>query len=384
MKRKLLKQILIVLVLFSGLLAGDLRVTIFNGTKNAPGYADRVVLMDISKGMVELATISDVKDAVTFSDVYSSGQNQYLIKASLNGVNYSTTFVPSSTVTAWETSITVYETREQISDLHVSVPFFVIYAFEERLYIQKRLVLENHSNPPVSFIGSPGLISIHIPENVTQLDNLTFKNSSMPIRTQPINTDKGQVIANALKPGSSEVDLAYYLPYESSQAVLTEKVSYDIDPFHVYVMPISMQISAPGLSRKGTDNENGYAIYAISNVKAETEITFHISGQGMSETALQQQQQQNRGRVVVEHRLDMSTKLVFAGVLILLILIALFISISSQNDDLKQVSMEMLNEQKDTLLQEYAALDKSSGDDSGKEKILHQLISVYKTQDRIK
>lgn len=380
MKFKLLKHSLGMMALLSGLLAGDLRVSVINGTKNGPGFADRIALVDLSQGMVEIASAADVDGTTTFSDVKSGAQSQYLIQASLNGVNYSTTFVPSASVTAWETSITVYETRDQISDIVASVPHFVIYAFEDKLRIQKRLVLENHSQPPVSFISSPGIINIYVPENVTELEQMTFKNGNMPLRTQAINTEKGQVIPNALKPGRSEIDIAYQLPYESSQAVLTEKIDYDIDHFHVYAMPISMNISGPGISREGTDNENGVAIYAIENVKAGTEITVHISGSGMSET---EPQQQNRGRIVIEHRLPLSTTFVVSGVLIAMILLSLFISITQQSADMKQVSLEMLKGQKKVLLKDYAKLGKSSDDDPKKEQLLQQLISVYKTQDRI-
>ncbi len=385
MMQQLLRVISTITIMTSLLLAGDLRVNIINGTSNTPGQADRVVLMDISTGMTEIDAITNANGSVTFRNLKAERDNRFLIQGYVGGVTYSSVFAPTAGVTAWETSITVYDHQDEVTDLTVTVPYFVIYAFEDRLYIQKRLIFENKSNPPVTFSKTPGLIKVHIPEDVLQLDYLTFKSETMPLRTQAIKTDNGQVLPNALKPGISEVDIAYYLPYESGSAVVTEKIRYDIDHFHVYTMPLSLNISSPGLSREGTDNENGLAIYAINQVSAGTNMQIQVSGQGMAENQEHEhEQQQNDGRIVVEHRLPTSTKLVLSGVLIMLIFLALFISITQQTSDLKQESVDMLKRQKQALLFEYSKATNSKVDQVVQDKILHQLVSVYKTLDRIK
>ncbi|MBT4035824.1 MAG: hypothetical protein HOB84_15695 [Candidatus Marinimicrobia bacterium] len=386
MKSRLILQFLI-LQLVTGLsFAGDLRVNIINGTNNGPGNADRVVLIDLGAGMAEIASASNVVKATTFSDVTSSGQSQYLIRATLGGVNYSAMFVPTPGVTAWETSLTVYETSETIHDVNASVPFFVIYGFEDKLYIQKRIVLENVSSPPVTFSASPGLAKVHVPKNVTELENLTFKSGSMPVRTAPIDSDQGQVLPNPIKPGLSEIDMSYYTAYDPGGTSLTELVGYDIDHFHVYTMPLDLSISAPGLSREGTDNENGLAIYAIEGIKAGTMLEFQVSGKGMSDSGTDDHnhsEQQNTGKIVIENRIDANVELAVAGVLILAILISLFVSVTQQSEDLKQESIEMLKKQKSELLQQYAKLGDSSSDADDKDKLLYRLVSVYKTLDRI-
>ncbi len=382
MNSKLLILLAGVLMLFNGLLGGDLRVNLINGTTNTPGFADRVVLMDLSAGMLEVASAADVNSSTTFSDINPSGQKQYLIQASLAGVSYSTTFVPTPDLTAWEASITLFDVQSTLSDIKATVPFFVIYAFVDKLYIQKRLILENHSDPPVTFFDLPGIINVHVPDNVTQMDYLTIKHGTTPLRTQTIDSDRGQVIPNALKPGSSEIDIAYYLPYDSSAALVSETVSYDIDHFHVYVMPMNMQVTAPGLKREGTDNENGLAIYAFEHVSAGTEIEFRITGQGMTDT--ESQGQQNTGKIVVEHRIAANNELILAGVLVMLILTVMFISIIRQKTDLKTESIEMLNKQRKALLIEYGKHTEATLDDKVKERILYQLIAVYKTLERIR
>ncbi|MBT3228858.1 MAG: hypothetical protein HOD43_02685 [Candidatus Marinimicrobia bacterium] len=386
MKPQFLKHLLIFQLLVSLNYAGDLRVNIINGTSNESGNADRVALLDLAAGMVEIASATDVVKSTTFSELASTGQAQYLIRATLGGVSYSAMFVPTPGVTAWETSITVYESSETVHDLNASVPFFVIYGFEDKLYIQKRIILENVSSPPVTFAGTPGVANLHIPKNITELEYLTFKSGTMPVKTAPIDTDNGQVLPNPIKPGVSEIDMAYYTAYDPNTTVLTELVGYDIDHFHVYAMPIDLNISAPGLSREGTDNENGLAIYALEKVKAGTMLEFQISGKGMSESdpSEHEQHQQNTGKIVIENRIDTNVELTIAGVLIMAILISLFVSVTQQSEDLKQESVEMLKRQKSDLLKQYAKLDEASSGKDEKDRILYRLVSVYKTLDRIK
>ena len=386
MLRSLLKQVLWLHLLLVIAVAGDLRVNITNGSLKQSGRADHVSIKDLAAGMVELGSAVNVIGSTTFSNVNSGAQNQYLIQATLNGVTYSATFIPSPTVTAWETSITVFESQAIVRDVNASVPFFVIYGFKDKLYIQKRLILENVSNPPISFMAAPGLINVHIPENVTEIEYLTYKNGSMPISTSPIKTQTGQVLPNPIKPGITEIDIAYYLPYDDEKATVSELVGYDIDHFHVYTMPLDLKISLPGLSREGTDNENGLAIYAMEKVKAGQLLEFQVSGQGMSENDPDQHanHEQSTGKIVVETRLDTSTELLISAVLIMAILMALFISISQQNEDMKQGSIQMLKDQKIVLLKEYSSFKDSAAANPERDKVLYHLVSVYKTLDRIK
>jgi len=128
---------------------------------------------------------------------------------------------------------------------------------------------------------------------------------------------------------------------------------------------------------EGTDTENGWGIYAIDQVKAGSTLDIQVSGVGISEA---QAQQHSNAKIVVEHRISNGTKLGISTILILGILIALFISITQQSKDLKQESIDMLNEQKTILLTKYSKVEEGSK----RETILNQLYSLYKTLDRIK
>jgi len=376
--RRIISFGLLVLMGTGLLWGGTVNVSIYNGTVQKPGRADRVVLLDLSAAMSEIAAADDVNGTVRFENVTGRSQKQYLLQAVLGGVTYSTMFVPSVDQVNWNETVTVYDVEANPSSVVASVPFFVIYAFPDRIYVQKRLVLDNQSEPPVSYFKAPGIIDVYIPEDVSELDYLTVKNSNMPLRSQMVDTDEGQILPNALKPGTTEIDIAYYVPYTPAGRELIEKVAYDVDHFHVYTMPLELNIAAAGLSREGTDSENGLAIYAISKVPAGTQLSFKISGAGISEA--QSQQQQSQGQIVVENRMGANSEYVIVGILILLIILALVTSISKQSADIKQDSLQSLKTQHKTLLQAYAKV--RTVDAKQAEILMDQLIAVYKTLER--
>ncbi|MCF7822920.1 MAG: hypothetical protein K9N35_02000 [Candidatus Marinimicrobia bacterium] len=381
MKKSIL-IISLISMLTSVLIAGDLRVNIVNGTTKSTGHADNITLMDLTTGMTPVSSKTNVDGTITFSDVEAGGQTRYLIQVQYDGVSYTESFVPTLDVNAWEKTVTVYQRSEQVSELKISIPYFAVFASGDQLYIQKRLIIENQSDPPVTYMASPGVVPVHIPEDITQLETLTFKSGSMPLKTAPIDTDKGQMLPNPVKPGISEIDMAYFVPYHSSGTMLSEEMFFDIDHFHVYTMPTSLNIKIDGLVKES--EENGWMTYALEHVKSGSMMNFEISGEGISETQAQAQSGQESGGIVIENRLPVSTELFISGVLIMSIMIALFISITQQSADLKQESIDMLKNQRKVLLKKYVEMKASSEDMAAQDKVLHQLYSVYKTLDRIK
>ena len=249
------------LSLFSALtaFAGDVQVNISNGTTAQPGFADRVSLVDLSMGMVEVVGESDVKGRTTLQSENIKPGGQYLLKAQVGPVSYSQMFVPDANLSAWSTDIVVYDVETSLRQVTASVPFFVIYAFQDRMFIQKRLSLDNQSQPPVSFYDAPGVVQVHLPDEAFDIQEFTFKSGSMPLKTQAIPVDGGKVIPNALKPGVAEIDMGYYLEYDPAGTDLSEYIPYDVGHFHVYTMPTTLKISAPGLTSEGLDRENGLA-----------------------------------------------------------------------------------------------------------------------------
>lgn len=359
--------------------AGGLRVNIVNGTTQSPGNAELVNILDLSTGMNQVASLSSVTGVADFADITPEMQKQYLIQVFSNSVSYTRMITPPSDGSGWVEDVTVYEVSSEASDLVFGVPFYTVSAQEDHLYIQKRLTISNLSNPPKTFMGDPGIIRVHIPDDVLQMDFVTFKAGTMPLQTQPIEVAGGHVISNPVKPGLSEIDIAYYLPYANSDVNISEMVYYDIEHFHIFTSPRSLHIHGDGLERDPSGDQDGWAMYTADGVEANTTLGLHISGAGMS----QQQAQQSTGSIVVEHRLAQGTKIVLSVVLILVMIVAVAYSLNREGEAMKQDSVQQLNDQKKKLLKEYKALKNTSDDKTEVNRVLHQLYSVYKTLDRI-
>ncbi|MCF7808551.1 MAG: hypothetical protein K9M49_03210 [Candidatus Marinimicrobia bacterium] len=376
--RSIVKTIAFVLVL-SQVYAGGLRVNITNGTTNSPGKAERVNIIDLASGMNQIASQSDVSGSVDFAEITPELQKQYLIQVFSENISYSRMITPPSDGSGWVEEVTVYAVSSQASGLVVGVPFFAIQAREDQLYIQKRLTIDNRSNPPQTFVGDPGIIQVHVPDDMVQMDFATFKSGTMPLQTKPVKTDAGHFLTNAIKPGLSEIDIAYYLPYPNSDVNISEQVHYDIDHFHVFTSPTSLHLHGDGLVRDPGGDQDGWAMYAADGVKAGTSLEFHISGAGFG----QEQTQSSTGRIVVEHRMAQGTKLIMSLVLILSTIVALAYSLRREDEAMKQDSLKQLNDQKLKLLKEYSGLKTNADDKAELNRVLHQLYSVYKTLDRI-
>ena len=363
--------------LVTALSGASLTVTVHNGSSHTPASAELVELLDLNKSMQQVAVAENVSGSVVFDQLGASSQQQFAIQVRYLGVTYSSHFTPDPATATWQQSVTVFDTVSSPVNLTASVPFYVIYAFQDRLYIQKRLVVNNLSDPPVSYYDPAGSIRIHLPSDLLQLDYLTVKNGALPFQGQLIDSESGQLLADALKPGPTEIDMAYYLSYDPVGTQFSDTMFYDVQNMHVYTMPMDLKISLPGLQPAGTDQANGVAIYTLEKFQAGAPLQFTISGQGLAEN----QEQQSGGRIVVESRMDIRTELALAGVLILLLLSVLIFSLIRQQGDLQEASRQAMEQRKNTLLQKYAELEEK--DSPQAEALLNQLIAVYKTLERI-
>ncbi len=384
MRRQFLLLMLLIPVLLS---AADLKVYLRNGSTGQAGDADQVILMDLSQGMMPIANLQDVKGEAIFTDLNLQPPINLLIQVTKGGVTYSgrVTELPAGMVGEWSASVTVYDQSDQVEALHVTIPFYYVSVLPDELYIQKRFVFENHTDPPKTLKSDEGIIRFHLPADSMRLDFITFKSGSMPLRVAQVPTERGYTITKALKPGTSELDVAYYVPYDPSETSIEEILHYPAQHFHLFVSPANIAVTGEGLENQGVDQANNMAIYAFTDVEVGESLVMTLSGEGIHP---QRSQQSNQGRILVENRFARGFEI--SSMIIMTILLAASLGYAWNREDPEEEQesrRQALRAQRKELLQSYHRLqsDQNGVSTLEKDRVLNRLVSIYKAleQDRL-
>lgn len=376
-------RVLTLLLLPMVLLATDIRVVLVNGTNDGPGKADQVIIMDLSQGMSPIANQGPVSGEVHFHGLNISPPFNLLIQANLDGVTYSGRMMESSPAPSGEftTQVVVYDSSTEPEGLNVTYPFFYVMVQPDDLYIQKRMVFENHSEPARTFQSPDGVVEFHLPKDSMRLDFVTFKSGTMPLRVVPMEGKQGQTVPKPLKPGHTELDVAYYQPYDADGTTVKEIVYYPIEHFHLFVSPANIGVFGEGMVNQGVDQDNNMAIYAFTDLQAGQKISFTLSGQGVSP---QQAPSQSQGRVIIGSRYDRSLEISIVIALLIIGVASIGYNWNRENPEEEQVSRrDALRDQRKELLKEYQALT-SNGQEASiadKDRILNRLVTIYKALD---
>lgn len=345
----LLKKYLIFAFLFSSIFAFDVHVNIHNATTNSSGQVDQLSIIDLSKGMFEIGNQSNIEGSTIFKDINTSVEN-LLISGMLNGVRYTSRVTNDNA--HYHADIEVYDSTTEFAGVTVSVPYLVYYVFEDQVYIQKRLVFRNESNPPKT-INAPDAVRLHLPAEGDNIDYLTVKSGTMPIKMVSQKTDDGQIVNTALKPGVTEVDFAYYVPYNQDGISIAEKFYYNMDHIHVFVSPAKTEIKNDRLALISVDDAEDFAAYSISSAEKGDVLMLDIKGNGFSHEQMHNTESQassNQGRIFTDSRKVLSTAsltTIFITVLLLIIIVMSFInskddSFNDKERQLKQLRSELL------------------------------------------
>ena len=364
--------------------AATLRVNVIDGSSGEPGKAQRIEVLDLSQGMNEVASVMNVDGYHVFENLKVADPPSLLIQGIAGGVNYSARFPMGAAPrgTEWEVNLTVYGSSASVTDVSVEIPFFYITVLPDQLYIQKRIILTNNSNPPVTFVTPEGVIRAYLPEGDMELDFITVKSGSMPLKVTPIENDSGgYTIPKPLKPGPTEVDLAYSVPNDPSGTELKEISYYAAEHFHVFVSPASIDLSAEGLESQGLDQANNLGVYALADLPAGEEIVFTIKGAGMNPQADPHNHQESSGRIIVKKRYDQSFEAILVVLAIMLFSVGIALVWNSESVEADQEARrQALRDQRKELLAEYSKIRSNGVQVSAAERehILNRLITIYK------
>lgn len=302
--------------------AATLRGSLVNGTTGGAGSASLVELIDLTQGMVPMASLEDVNGEFQFDDVPDVSAAHFLLRVTSEGVAYTNRVGADSFETPME--VAVYEATSDRSQVRVLVHDVLFQRDGQHMQTTELMQFNNDSDPPQVISNAAQPIRIHLPEDIHGEVEVSVGTGSMPLKLSLIETaDPGEYTVDyALKPGATRLVVRYLMGYESGELQWDPVVFYPTEERRVLVSPADVSVEAPGMIRSTTDVPEGFVVYAGLALEGGQPWPVHLSGgsaQAVDPHANMQdgegggQSTDVRDVVVRPNRLDGSRGWIFGG-----------------------------------------------------------------------
>lgn len=279
MKVPFRSPVLSLVLLFTSLAFGSptLTGTLKNGTTRKPAPGDDVVLLKLAQGMEEAGrTKSDAKGNFSFN--VDDTSSPHLIRAIHQGVTYHRMAPPGTT----SVDLEVFDAAKKIDGLTVTADVMRVQAQGNQLEIIRLFAVNNQSSPPRTQINDHNF-EFYLPEGAKIEESIAMTAGGQPVNSAPVpqNEKNRYAFIFPLRPGETQLQLAYRLPY-SGQAILDPKSLYPLEHF-VVMLPRSMQFSASNgapFQVRPYPNQPDTLAEVASSTKPGQSLAFRLSGTG--------------------------------------------------------------------------------------------------------
>jgi hypothetical protein len=262
------------LLLSTSLFAAKIAGKVTNGTTGKPAAGEEVVLLSLAQGMEETSRTNTAPDGSFTLDVPGDGA-QHLVRVAHQGVNY---FRPAPRGTT-SVELTIYDSAKTINHLVADGRVFRFQTLGNELEVSETYVLENQSQPPRTWMDDR-TFEITLPEGAKLEDAMAAGPGGMPISSTPVPTGKPNHYAFAypLRPGRSQLQVIYKLPYAGSHDF---RLTPGIPLAELGIMlPKSMSFKSGDSAFLPANEEDGMTVFVAKNVAPSQALSFTVSGEG--------------------------------------------------------------------------------------------------------
>ncbi|MBV9573892.1 MAG: carboxypeptidase regulatory-like domain-containing protein [Acidobacteriales bacterium] len=275
--------LLIILAFVSASASGEtLTGSVKNGTLNQPSVGDEVVLLKLAQGMEEAGhTKTDAQGRFSF-DLTDAG-DPHLVRVVHQGVTYHEPAPPGSK----SVDVVVYNAARKVDGVTATADVMYLQAEKGQLDVMRIFAVDNASKPPRTQMNDQNF-EFYIPPDA-QIDSAQAQTAGgRMVNSSPVpQKEPGRYAFNfPLRPGTTEFQIAYHLPY-SGEARIDPKPVYGLQHF-VVIMPQSIQFSAAqgGIYEdKQPPNQPAAIAEVATNTHPGQPLSFTISGAGMLQEA---------------------------------------------------------------------------------------------------
>jgi hypothetical protein len=254
--------------------AAPITGTVTNGTTHKPAAGDAVTLLALDQRMQEIAkTTTDDQGHFTID---APDPGMHLIRIDHQGAAYFQPAPPNSpTVNAQ-----VYDVAAVVAGVSTVANVMRVETDPRGLRVTQSYFVKNDSNPPRTQYSKRSY-EFYLPPNAQIEGSAAEAPGGMPVQSSPVPLeDKGHfAFLFPLRPGVTQFQLSYQLPYSGSLA-FDQKFANPTESF-VVMMPKSMSFNAGnGATFQSLNETPGALTYLARNASAAKPILFTVSGSG--------------------------------------------------------------------------------------------------------
>jgi hypothetical protein len=343
----------------SGLHAATIHGTLVNGTSGEK--IDGVVkVINPGGGMMEETEVKAVDGSFTVEGLDPSA-SLYLLRSDHDGVMYTEVVRFEGQETAHAT-VTVYDRSPSFEGIHVLVPHLAAAAVEGELQIEVLYELHNHLEPAGTVADPDQQFLIYLPEDRINIMRSFVSHRDIPLDRFPVPTDEAGVyrIDYPIRPGDTEVGVAYSVPYRDSTYTLKYQVKQPIETMTIYTINSGMTVTSSTVKLGVGEAIHGMTAYEVSNLAAGTTLELTFRGGGPLEMAAAGGEDPHGGAsagtsvITMPNRMENPSTMLMVAVLLAMLAI---VGMATRGPSGVGDQREHLQEFYETLLKRLARLD---------------------------
>jgi hypothetical protein len=278
------------LVFAAGASAATITGTVTNGTTHTPAAGDAVVLIALDQRMQEIAHTKT--DGQGHYSIDAPDPGMHLIRVDHQGAAY---FQPAPPNTP-NVNVQVYDVAAVVAGVSTVANVMRVETDAQGLRVTQSFFIKNDSSPPRTQFSSHSY-DFYLPPDAQLEGSAAMAPGGMPVQSSPVPLgDKGHyAFLFPLRPGVTQFQLSYHLPYSGSLA-FDQRFATPTDSF-VVMMPKSMSFKpGAGVSFESLNNETPGALTMLARGGSPSHsLAFTVSGSGAMPRDTQAENQGNDG-----------------------------------------------------------------------------------------
>jgi hypothetical protein len=251
--------------------------SVTNGTTHQPAAGDDVVLIALSQNMQEIAHAKT--NAQGRYTIDSPDAGMHLIRVDHEGAAYFQAAPPNTP----NVDLEVFDVAATVPGITTEADVFRMQTDPQGLEVTQSIFVSNQSDPPRTQFSKRSY-EFYLPAGATLESSAAQGPGGMPVQSSPMPLgDKDHyAFLFPLRPGESQFQLVYRLPYSGSLK-LSPRLATGVTNF-VVILPKSMAFEAGSVSPFQTvdvpNQPAGEQTFLIRDVAASKPPVFTVSGSG--------------------------------------------------------------------------------------------------------